>query len=135
MNTKHAFPFAIRLDQVARQLLENHVSSPTYPPHNIIHVDDETFTIEFAVAGFAKGEIEIIQEAQILKIRGKKASEPNGEEVKYLHRGIATRKFERKIELAPYVEVTNVGLENGILSVVTKLVVPDDKKPRKIEID
>lgn len=104
----------------------------SYPPYNIREIDEDTRTLELATAGFSKDEISIKIEDDIVTISGeKKASE---EETKYIHKGIATRKFSKSVTLWEYWEVSSADYNDGILYVVLKREIPEEKKPKTIEI-
>jgi molecular chaperone IbpA len=85
-----------------------------------------------AVAGFAPDEIEVVQQESTLFVNGQKHPEPEG--VQVLHRGIATRAFKQSFSLADHVKVTGASLENGLLTIELKREVPEELKPRRIEI-
>lgn len=104
-----------------------------YPPYNIEVIDDHHYSIALAVAGFDQSELEMQTENGVLTVRGKKATDENDK--KYLHRGIAARTFERKFNLADFVEVTNAKLENGLLVIELAKEVPDAMKPKQIAIN
>ena len=96
-----------------------------YPPYNIREIDEDTRTLELATAGFSKDEISIKIEDDIVTISGeKKASE---EETKYIHKGIATRKFSKSVTLWEYWEVNSADYNDGILYVVLKREIPEEK--------
>ncbi len=108
-------------------------SAPSYPPYNIEKTGENAYRISMAVAGFAEDEIEITAQDNTLVISGKpKKAE---EERKFLHRGIAGRAFERRFELAEFIEVKGAALENGLLHVELARVVPEARKPRAIKIE
>ncbi|MDP5054810.1 MAG: Hsp20 family protein [Congregibacter sp.] len=115
------------LDSVARD------SKPSYPPYNIEQVEENQYRITMAVAGFTEDELEITSEQNSLLISGRQQSE--GEARNYLHRGIATRDFERKFQLAEHVKVVSAKLENGLLHVALEREIPETMKPRKIAIE
>ena len=104
-----------------------------YPPHNIIRKGENLFQIELAVAGFSEDELDVQLSGHLLKITGKRLRDPNVE-VEYLHRGIASRDFERSFPLAENVEVRGATVQNGIMIVNLELVVPEEHKPKKIAI-
>jgi len=106
--------------------------STTYPPHNIIKLDDNKYAVELAIAGFKIEDIEIFVEDGELIIKGDKKD--TVDEPKYVYRGIATRSFTKIIQMADTVEVRNASFEDGILRINLENVIPDNKKPRKIEI-
>jgi molecular chaperone IbpA len=107
-------------------------TTSTFPPHNIIKLDDSRYLVELAVAGFGKNEIEITVENGVLSIIGSKSSKD--EVGTYLHRGIGTRAFTKKITIADTVEVRGAEFKDGILRIGLENVIPDHKKPRKVEI-
>ena len=103
-----------------------------YPPYNIEKVGEDQYRIVMAVAGFAKDDVELFQEQNRLTIRGK-LKKTNGKT--YLHRGIATRAFERHFDLADYVEVTDATMGEGLLVISLKRELPEALKPRSIPIN
>ena len=107
----------------------------TYPPYNIERLDDESWRISVAVAGFSKGDIGIEAADNSLVIKGGKEPQADTEAREFLHRGIAERSFELRFQLGDHVEVKNAALENGLLHVDLKREVPENKKPRQIEIN
>jgi molecular chaperone IbpA len=116
------------------KLLDMDVSKVTtsFPPHNIIKLDDSRYVVELAVAGFGKDEIEITTQDGTLTIKGEKKDKDL--EVTYLHRGIGTRSFTKQLTIADTVEVRGAEFKDGILRIGLENVIPDSKKPRKIEI-
>jgi molecular chaperone IbpA len=102
-----------------------------YPPFDLIREGDHEFRIELAVAGFRRDEIEITSHQNVLIIRGRKADESGAD---YIHRGIATRSFERRFALADHVHVTGADLADGMLAMTLKREIPEAMKPRRIEI-
>ena len=104
-----------------------------YPPYNIERTGDNAYRVTMAVAGFGDGEIDISLKEQTLTIKGQKTEEKDGSR-EYLHRGIASRAFERKFQLADYVEVKGASLENGLLHIDLAREIPEAMKPRQIAI-
>lgn len=104
----------------------------SYPPFDILRDGEDSYQITLAVAGFRPEDIELVAHQNQLTVTGKRAEEDGGGE--YLHRGIATRAFERRFQLADYIEVGEAKFDNGLLSIALKRVVPEAMKPRKIEI-
>lgn len=104
----------------------------TYPPYNIREIDEDTRVLELALAGFTKNEIKVEVNNRVLSISGEK--EKQDEEPKYLHKGIATRKFAKTVTLWEFWEVSSADYNDGILYVVLKREIPDEKKPRQIKI-
>jgi molecular chaperone IbpA len=103
-----------------------------YPPFDIVKDGEDSYSITLAVAGFRPDEIEIVAQQNQLTVIGKHAEDKRHGE--YLHRGIATRAFERRFQLADFIEPGDVRFENGLLSIQLKRVVPEAAKPRKIAI-
>jgi molecular chaperone IbpA len=127
------FRSTVGFDRMGR-LLDTAFNSeaPSYPPYNIEKIADDQYRITMAVAGFNESDLDITQNNNTLIVTGEQ--EKDEVESKYLHRGIATRAFQRQFELADHVNVTNAGLENGLLVIELKREVPDELKPRKIAI-
>lgn len=103
----------------------------TYPPYNVVKINDEKIVMEFAVAGFKKDEITVTTEKNILSIVAEK---PESDDKNYLHKGIAARKFSRSFNLPEYFEVESAGHEDGILYIDLIKNVPEEKKPKSIKI-
>ena len=101
-----------------------------YPPHNILKTSDTEYLIELAVAGFSKEELSVEVKERTLTVTGEHQSK--GRE--YIHRGISTKKFKRTFRLSEHVHVNGADLQDGVLSVELKYVVPEELRPRKIEI-
>ena len=106
---------------------------PNYPPYNIVKVDENKYVIEMAVAGFGKHNLDLEFQDGSLIISGNSAI-GNDEENQYLYKGIADRSFSRKFSLADTVEIKNAELVNGMLKVWLENIIPDSKKPKKIDI-
>ena len=106
--------------------------APAYPPYNIERLTDNEYRITMAVAGFSEGDLKLEVKEQTLTVAGKKA--PEEKERQYLHRGIATRAFERRFQLADHVEVTGAELKDGLLNINLVRNVPERLKPRTIAI-
>ena len=105
---------------------------PNYPPYNIRKTGDNTYTIELAVAGFGQGEIDIEIDGGKLTVRGN-ASEDQGAE-EFLFKGIANRAFTRTFAIDDQVEVKDAELFNGMLKVFLERIIPEHKKPKKVEV-
>lgn len=102
-----------------------------WPPYDITKMGEDDYRITMAVAGFDEDELTVTQERNMLLITGKKTGDDDGE---YLHRGIAGRSFQRRFELADHVRVESATLANGLLTIDLKREIPEDMKPRRIEI-
>lgn len=109
-------------------------NTPSYPPYNIERTADDAYRITMAVAGFEEDELSVEAHRNVLTVKAAKAEDEDGEERQFLHRGIATRAFERRFQLADHVEVTAAGLKNGLLHIDLKRNVPEEMKPRRIAI-
>lgn len=107
-------------------------AAPGYPPFNIEQVDEDSFRIELAVAGFAQEDLTIEFKQNLLTVTGAR-KQPETQR-NYVHRGIAERSFERRFGLADHVRVAGAKLENGLLTVNLVRELPEILKPRKIEI-
>jgi molecular chaperone IbpA len=120
-------------DDVER-LLATDVQKVTqsFPPHNIIKLDDSRYIVELAVAGFSKNEISITVEDGTLVVKGEKKEKDT--DVVYLHRGIGTRSFTKTLTVADTIEVQGAEFKDGILRIGLENIIPEHKKPRKIEI-
>ena len=121
-------PFFNRFNQTVRTTQNN------YPPYNVISVGDEIFILEFALAGFDKSEVSIVVENSQLKVSGQRSEVEEDESVKFLHKGIAARKFSTVFNLPEYMEVESALFSNGILEVTLEKHMPEEKKPKTIEI-
>ena len=109
------------------------VSSATnYPPYNVIKVDEDNFVVELAVAGFGKTDISLSTADGKLTVKGELAMEDN--DSKFIHRGIAARKFTREWALGEYMEVKAAELKDGMLKIDIVRIVPEEKKPKTIKI-
>ena len=106
-------------------------SIDNWPPYDIAKLGEDDYRITMAVAGFGESDLTITQEQNMLLVSGQKAGEDAGE---YLHRGIAGRAFQRRFELADHVKVGGASLTNGLLTIDLKREIPEEMKPRRIEI-
>ena len=122
-------------DRLFDTVFSSETKSNTYPPYNIVKTDKNNYQITMAVAGFDESNIDISLEENLLVIKGdNKSGNGSDENVEYLHRGIATRNFERRFEIADTVKVNEADLKNGLLVIGLEREIPEHKKPRKIEI-
>jgi molecular chaperone IbpA len=110
-------------------------AAQTYPPYNVIKVDDDEWILEFAVAGLNKNHLEITTHNGVLTIKNDTTSVGLPEGQKYVHKGIANRKFTRSFTLPEYTEVLKAETRDGILEITLVRVVPEEKKPKVIEIN
>ena len=123
-----------RLANVLDQVMTADVGTNTYPPYNIEKTGDDAYRITIAVAGFAESELEIEARDGQLVVTGRKSATEGETKPTYLHRGIATRAFERRFQLADHVRAHEATTENGLLHIDLVREVPEALKPRRIEI-
>ncbi|KFC74089.1 Heat shock protein Hsp20 [Bosea sp. LC85] len=109
-------------------------TAPTYPPYNIERTAENAYRISIAVAGFSESDLAIESKENTLTVRGEKQVSETAEKREVLHQGIAARAFERRFQLADYVQVTGASLENGLLHIDLVREIPEAKKPRQIAI-
>jgi molecular chaperone IbpA len=122
-------------DRLFDSVFSTESKTNSYPPYNIVKTDKNKYQITMAVAGFDQNNIDISQEENLLIIKGdNKSDNGSADNVEYLHRGIATRNFDRKFELADSVKVNAADLNNGLLVIELEREIPEHKKARKIEI-
>jgi molecular chaperone IbpA len=111
-------------------MLENSVA-PDWPPYDIDKKGEDQYRITIAIAGFAPNEVELVQQGTSLLVSGQRA-EPKGQQA--LHRGIPNTSFKLSFNLADHVKVAGASLENGLLAIDLVREVPEQMKPRRIEI-
>lgn len=127
--------YSIGFDRMFDRLLDDVYSNQSYPPYNIIHEKDDKYKIEIALAGFQKDDIEIETKENVLVIKtNDKLLNKEDDDQEYLHRGISKRHFERKFNLAEDVVVNGASLEHGLLVIDLERIIPEEKKPRLIDI-
>ncbi|MBY6003797.1 Hsp20 family protein [Salipiger bermudensis] len=125
----------VGFDQIADLMdraLTSDVAQPTYPPYNIEKTAADAYRISIAVAGFSDDDLSVEVKEHQLVVSARKAEEDEART--YLHRGIATRAFERRFTLADHVRVTGAVHENGMLHIDLKREIPEALKPRRIQI-
>ena len=106
-------------------------NSQAYPPYDLLKLDEDTYQISLAIAGFSKEDIDVSVDNGTLIIKGEIVEVTDAEVV---HKGIAGRKFVRSFALGEYMEVTSAELKDGMLHVHVVRVVPEEKKPKTIKI-
>lgn len=121
-----------RMGSLLDNALRSQKAAVGYPPYDIEATGEDRYAITLAVAGFEESELDIQVEKGVLRVSGKKAD--GGEDKSYLYRGIANRSFERKFNLADFIEVSGADLKNGLLTVSLVKEVPEAMKPRSITI-
>ncbi len=123
-------PFFIGFDRMFNRLTNTTTNQSGFPPYNVRKVDEDTFVVELAVAGYNKESIKITEHDGSLIIKGERPEDVE----EYLHKGIAGRKFTRSFALGEYMFVNSADLVDGMLYVVLKREVPEEKKPKTITI-
>ena len=132
-NFNQLTPYAVGYDKVFDNLsryVDNNVSSTGFPPYNIRKEGDYHYVIEMALAGFSKEDIEIEVADGTLSVRSVMKDDASDN----LYRGISFRKFNRKFTLSDDIVVNDAALDNGMLTINLERVVPEEKKPRLIEV-
>ena len=133
-NFNQLTPYAVGFDRVFDNLtryVDNNATSTGYPPYNIRKEGEYNYVIEMALAGFAREDLEIEVADGVLTIRSVKEKP---DEKSNIYRGISYRKFVRKFTIADDIVVNGAKMENGMLSVDLERIVPEEKKPRLIEV-
>ena len=134
-NFNQLTPYAVGFDRVFDNLtryVDNNATSTGYPPYNIRKEGEYNYAIEMALAGFAREDLEIEVADGVLTIRSVK--EKSDDDVSNIYRGISFRKFVRKFTIADDIVVNGAKMENGMLSVDLERIVPEERKPRLIEV-
>ena len=132
-NFNQLTPYAVGYDKLFDNLsryVDNSVTSTGFPPYNIRKEGDYHYVIEMALAGFSKEDIEIEVADGTLSVRSDKKDDASDN----LYRGISFRKFNRKFTLSDDIVVNDAALDNGMLTINLERVVPEEKKPRLIEV-
>ena len=132
-NFNQLTPYAVGYDKIFDNLsryVDNNVSSTGFPPYNIRKEGDYHYVIEMALAGFSKEDIEVEVADGTLSVR----SDKKDDAADNLYRGISFRKFNRKFTLSDDIVVNDAALDNGMLTINLERVVPEEKKPRLIEV-
>ena len=132
-NFNQLTPYAVGYDKVFDNLsryVDNSVTSTGFPPYNIRKEGDYHYVIEMALAGFSKEDIEVEVADGTLSVR----SDKKDDVADNLYRGISFRKFNRKFTLSDDIVVNDAALDNGMLTINLERVVPEEKKPRLIEV-
>jgi molecular chaperone IbpA len=125
-------PFFIGFNRELSRLNNAHkVNSQSYPPYDLLKLDEDTYRISIAVAGFGKENIDVSVDNGTLIIKGEITEVADAEVV---HKGIASRKFTRSFALGEYMEVTGADLKDGMLNINVDRTVPEEKKPKTIKI-
>jgi len=128
--------YSIGFDRMFDRLFDESVVTTTnYPPYNIVKIDETNYAIQIAIAGFGKDDIEIETKENILSVRTKEKDESEVvDNTTYLHKGISNRAFKRTWQISDDVVVKGATFENGLLNIELERIIPEEKKPRLIEI-
>ena len=124
-------PFFIGWNGTLAKLNSVYNQQNSYPPYNIIKENDDVYRIDIALAGFDKEDINISVDNSTLIIKGELSTD---EDKHVVHKGIATRKFTRSFSLGEFMEVTGAEFKNGMLNIDIERIVPEEKKPKTIQI-
>jgi molecular chaperone IbpA len=125
-------PFFIGFNRELSRLNNAHkVNSNSYPPYDLLKLDEDTYRISLAIAGFSKEDIDVSVDNGTLVIKGEIVEATDAEVV---HKGIAGRKFTRSFALGEYMEVTGADMKDGMLHINVDRIVPEEKKPKTIKI-
>ena len=126
-------PFFIGFNRELGRLNNAHkTNSHSYPPYDLLRLDEDTYRISLAIAGFSREDIDVSVDNRTLIIKGEIIEVTDAEVV---HKGIAGRKFVRSFALGEYMEVTGAEMKDGMLHINVERIVPEDKKPKIITID
>ena len=127
-------PFFIGFNHTLDRLNSIHNASAhqSYPPYDIVKIDEDTYRVSLAVAGFDKKDIEVSVDNSTLIVKGEILDAEESGEI--LHKGIATRKFTRTFALGEYMEVIGAEFKNGMLNIDVERIVPEEKKPKTIKV-
>ena len=136
-NLSPLFGTAVGFDRVT-PMLKNSVQYAdrdlSYPPYNIEQSGEDDYRITMAVAGFGANDVEVVVQGNTLTVTGRAQNQVENDNQDLLYQGIAKRTFERRFQLADYIKVADAALEDGLLTINLAREVPDEKKPRKIEV-
>ena len=126
-------PFFIGFNRELERMANVHQAATrqSYPPYDVLKLDEDTYQVSIAVAGFTKEDIDVSVDNGTLIVKGEILEVTDGE---YLHKGIASRKFTRTFALSEYMEVTGAKIEDGMLHINIDRIVPEEKKPKTIKV-
>jgi molecular chaperone IbpA len=129
-------PFFIGFNREMERLSNVQLASRqvSYPPYDLVKLDDDNFKLSLAVAGFSKDSISVTVDNSTLIIKGDNSVELDEENSEVLHKGIAARKFTRTFALGEYMEISGAEMKDGMLHIDIERIVPEEKKPKEISI-
>jgi molecular chaperone IbpA len=125
-------PFFIGFDRLLNKVQTPQGQTNNYPPYNIIKTEENWYELQLAIAGFKENDLDIEIKDGLLSVKGNKVEEDTIYE--YIHKGISARSFQRTFTLADTIVVRAADLKDGILTIELENVIPEEKKPRKIDI-
>lgn len=125
-------PFTVGFDSILDRLMDINTESPNYPPYNIRKIDSLNYVVEMAIAGFGKADINIEYADNTMTVKSIKKDKTEDKDI--LHKGISQRSFIRSFALADDMVVKDAKLENGLLSIHIEKIVPEEKKPKTVDI-
>jgi len=130
-------PFFIGFNREMERLSNVQLASRqvSYPPYDLVKVDDDNFKLSLAVAGFSKDNISVTVDNSTLIIKGDNSTESEEDKSEVLHKGIAARKFTRTFALGEYMEITGAEMKDGMLNISIERIIPEEKKPKVISIN
>ena len=129
-------PFFIGFNREMERLSNVQLASRqvSYPPYDLVKIDDDSFKLSLAVAGFSKDNISVTVDNSTLIIKGDNNIDTEEDSPEVLHKGIASRKFTRTFALGEYMEITGAEIKDGMLHIDIERIVPEEKKPKSIKI-
>jgi molecular chaperone IbpA len=122
----------IGFDRIFNQLDNVRASTKTYPPHNVVKIDEDNWLVELAAAGFNRDELTVELHENTLTIRGQKAEQAGRQ---YLYRGLAMRNFEKSLYIQDHIKIKHAEYKDGMLNIYLEQRVPENKKPKQITIN
>ena len=129
---RHAIGFDRIFDELNRTFANSRTDG-NYPPYNVVKLDETHYVVEVAVAGFTELELDVELKESVLTVKGEQAKKDTAEP-EYLHKGISARNFTRTFTLADNMQVRGATVKNGILAIALEQIIPEEQKPKKIEI-
>ena len=127
-------PFSVGFDDLFDRLFEMDLNSSSYPPYNIVKNDDYNYTIEMALAGFSRNQIEVEHADSKLNVRSLINEKISPNSTNLIHQGISQRSFVRKFTLSDEILVKNAEMKDGMLIISLERLIPEHKKPKSISI-
>jgi molecular chaperone IbpA len=130
----HFRRFAVGFDNLFDELNRFNTVTDNYPPFNLVKLSEDEFVVEFAVAGFSEGDLDVKEHKGLLTVTGTVTKSTEDEKLEYVHKGISSKSFEKSFKLADYFKVIGAEVNSGILRVALKREVPEEAKPKSVAI-